>query len=206
MCNRSEPCVPSSNFGVFILAIRSGLLTSADWDLWEAGGEVSHLCHRPYCENPTHVVIESRHANMKRGMCVSLLPDTGPINQGVVCPHTPACHLRPKKELYSLDYLIQKIATLRQTTLDFVDGFQTFTCPVCGAVVNMSGKDFVAHVVKQHTDPVAEHMTVESTLKPCPNGDVPLGHRPVFSWVLHLNDHRRRRTYPPSRQRHTFSR
>lgn len=146
-----------------MLAIRSGILTTVDWDRWKAGAELSHLCHLPWCGNPTHFVFESGGDNKSRKKCVQALPNKASVVD-VVCTHEPACHLRTRDELYSFDHLVQQIANLRRRTLSFGKAHQTRRYPLCGEESSMSGSEFVAHVVETHTDPVAEHMTVQSKL------------------------------------------
>ena len=77
--------------------------------LWAGGGakpafsdktdpnDVSHLCDRPACTVPSHVVVEAKDANNRRKGCVMAVRcsakcrDCNGSKDLFICPHTPSC-------------------------------------------------------------------------------------------------------------------
>lgn len=77
--------------------------------LWAGGGskpafsgktdpnDVSHLCDRPACTIPQHVVVESKDANNRRKGCVMAVRcsakcrDCNGTKELFICPHEPSC-------------------------------------------------------------------------------------------------------------------
>lgn len=72
-------------------------------DACKKGLEASHLCHRPLCFNPDHIVLESHRENVLRTTCKPARQVTGADDRlKVHCPHGtgryacvyPKLHLR----------------------------------------------------------------------------------------------------------------
>ena len=61
------------------------------------GSEASHLCAKPTCFNPNHIIFESKQMNQSRRGCIGFIIDMNDVRY-LHCEHAPPClstvHLR----------------------------------------------------------------------------------------------------------------